>query len=431
MAVTIASLELENVKRVKAVKLEPSEAGLTIIGGNNRQGKTSVLDAIMWALGGNDYKPSNPQNAESVTPPYERIVLSNGYIVERKGKNSALTVTDPTGQKAGQTLLNSFISKLALDLPKFMEAKDKEKADTLLQIIGVGDELARLDRKEKELVNDRLLIGRVADQKEKAVKEMVFYADAPDELVSAAELIQRQQSILAINGENQRKREKASQLEWQEQAKRTEVEQMRALLAQKEEELLTLQTDLETARASALDLMDEATDEIEASIANIEDTNRKVRANLDRSRAEDEAKQYRSQYDGFTIQIQSVRDERTALLDGAELPLEGLSVVDGELVYNGQKWDGMSGAEQLIVATAIVRKLNPECGFVLLDKLEQMDAVTLKEFGAWLEKEGLQAIATRVSTGEECTIIIEDGYVVKEKKAEPKAEPKKWEAGVF
>jgi hypothetical protein len=63
-----------------------------------------------------------------------------------------------------------------------------------------------------------------------------------------------------------------------------------------------------------------------------------------------------------------------------------------------------------MVATAIVRKLKPECGFVLIDKLEQMDKQTLEEFGAWLEREGLQAIATRVSTGEECAIIIEDGY---------------------
>ena len=41
--------------------------------------------------------------------------------------------------------------------------------------------------------------------------------------------------------------------------------------------------------------------------------------------------------------------------------------------------------------------------------LEQMDRQTLSEFGAWLEGEGLQVIATRVSTGEECAIIIEDG----------------------
>ena len=105
-----------------------------------------------------------------------------------------------------------------------------------------------------------------------------------------------------------------------------------------------------------------------------------------------------------------MRTARIDLLNNAPLPLPGLSVENHVLTYNGQQWDNMSGSDQLRVATAIVRRLNPECGFVLLDKLEQMDTQTLEEFGAWLEQEGLQAIATRVSTGDECSIIIEDGY---------------------
>ena len=91
----------------------------------------------------------------------------------------------------------------------------------------------------------------------------------------------------------------------------------------------------------------------------------------------------------------------------------------------------MSGADQLKVSTAIVRKLNPECGFVLMDKLEQMDPVTLEEFGEWLTKEGLQVIATRVSTGDECSVIISDGYI--EGQEHPVMEEKKttWKAGEF
>lgn len=48
----------------------------------------------------------------------------------------------------------------------------------------------------------------------------------------------------------------------------------------------------------------------------------------------------------------------------------------------------------------------------------------------WLEAEGLQAIATRVSTGDECSIIIEDGYVVGQKTPE-EPEKKEWKAGTF
>ena len=70
--------------------------------------------------------------------------------------------------------------------------------------------------------------------------------------------------------------------------------------------------------------------------------------------------------------------------------------------------------------------------FCAADKLEQMDMDTLKEFGMWLEAEGLQAIATRVSTGEECSIIIEDGYVTgQEMVTEAQKVKKEWKAGVF
>ena len=143
--VKISSLELENVKRIKAVRLVPTDKGLTVIGGDNGQGKTSVLDAIAWALGGDRFRPSTPNRDGSMVPPRIRIEMSNGLIVERSGKNSALKVTDPTGQRGGQQLLNSFVEELALNLPRFMEGSGKDKADTLLKIIGVGDQLRQLE----------------------------------------------------------------------------------------------------------------------------------------------------------------------------------------------------------------------------------------------------------------------------------------------
>lgn len=423
MSMKINKLEIENVKRIKAVKVEPKANGLTVIGGNNNQGKTSVPDSIAWALGGERYKPSQATREGSVIPPTLHIVMNNGLVVERKGKNSALKVTDPNGQKAGQQLLNEFVEQLALDLPKFMEASGTEKAKILLQIIGVGPQLAQFEQQEEELYQERLYIGRTADQKEKFAKEQPYFADAPKDLISASELIRQQQEILARNGENQRKREQLHQLEQKYQRIN---EQITALLAEQKQ----VENDLETARKSALNLNDESTEELEQNISNIEEINRKVRANLDKEKAEDDAKTYRDQYNSLTKDLEDVRDKKAQLLNSAELPLPELSVKEGELIYKGQKWDNMSGSDRLKVSTAIVRKLNPNCGFVLLDKLEQMDMKSLQEFGEWLEAEGLQAIATRVSTGDECSIIIEDGYVVGQDISE---EPKKkeWKAGAF
>ena len=414
----INRLEIENVKRIHAVMIEPTQSGLTIIGGKNRQGKSSVLDAIAWALGGNKYKPSQAVNADSTIPPRLKVIMDNGLVVERKGKNSDLKITDPSGRKGGQQLLDEFVEELAINLPKFMEASGKEKANTLLEIIGVGEELASLELRYKETYDERRTIGRIADQKEKFAKEQPYYPDAPEEPVSAAELIRRQQDILARNGENQRKRDRAIRLEKAAEQAEKELSFAYAQAAEAEKRLEEAKKkynqaveDKEIAFRTAEELEDESTEELERSIEAVDVLNRKVRANLDKTKAEEDAKDYRDKYTELSQILEAIQKEKAQLLESADLPLPDLSVKDGELIYRGQKWDNMSSAEQMIVSTSIVRKLNPTCGFVLLDKLEAMDLDTLKEFGQWLEKEDLQAIATRVSTGDECSIVITDGYV--------------------
>ena len=418
MSVKITALEAENVKRIKAVALTPAPTGLTLVGGNNNQGKTSVLDALAWALGGEKFRPNAAQRDGAVAPAHLRVTLSNGVVVERKGKNSSLTVTDPTGRRSGQQLLNAFVEPLALDLPRFMEASDKEKADILLRIIGIGNELHLRDMEIKSIYDKRTFTGQLAQQKKYFADELISYPDAPEQPLSASDLIRRQQDILARNGENQRLRQQAQELARQEQQCLDELKRTRERIAELEklrEELDTKHTKLFNQRKNAEktvdQLRDESTAELEASIQSIEETNRKVRANLEKARAEDEAAKYASDYDKLTDAIEQKRKERLALLNGADLPLPELSVEDGALTYKGKRWRDMSGSDQLRVAAAIVRRLNPDCGFVLLDKLEQMDMTTLEEFGRWLEAEGLQAIATRVSTGSECQIIIEDGMV--------------------
>lgn len=428
MSVKIAALEAENVKRIKAVALTPSPTGLTIVGGNNNQGKTSVLDALAWALGGEKFRPTAAVRDGALAPPHLKVILSNGVVVERKGKNSSLTVTDPTGQRSGQQLLNAFVEPLALDLPRFMQASDKDKADTLLNIIGVGDALTGLDREIKALYDRRTVIGQIGAQKRHAAEELTEYPDAPSEPVSAIELIQQQQEILLHNADNQRKRMKLAQLEEQEKQLGRRVQELSQELEMVEHQLTAVQQDVQDATKTVAQLQDESTAELEQSIRNVEEINRQVSANLAKSKAQDEAERYAQEYTALTEQIKAKRTARMDLLNGADLPLTGLGVEDGSLTYNGKHWQDMSGSDQLRVATAIVRRLNPDCGFVLLDKLEQMDLATLAEFGSWLQAEGLQAIATRVSTGGECQIIIEDGRV---KDVEEPPAPKAWTKGAF
>lgn len=424
--VTITALEVENLKRVRAVTLKPEPAGLTVIGGRNGQGKTSVLDAIVWALGGDRYKPSRPVH-DGADQAAIRLELSNGITVERRGSTAALKVS---GKSGGQTLLNEFVNELALNLPKFMASGAADKARMLLDCFpGLGKRLQDLNERIRALYADRLAVGRIADQKEKHAADLPFHEDAPETPLTGAEMSARMEEALRLNARNREMRAQAEQADERlataaarlrdAQGRVTDAE---ARLRELKREAELRQADLasakgaaEAAKASAADLKDADTAAVQAELERIDEINAKVRTNATKSDAKDTARRMRLDYNSKTDEVEAARAERLKLLSTVQMPLDGLSVdEEGELLYGGQKWDCMSASEQLRVAAAICAAVKPACRFVLLDRLEAMDRETLGQFSSWLAERGLQCIGTRVSVGDECSIVIEDGVVADE-----------------
>jgi hypothetical protein len=421
--VKIVGLEVENLKRVRAVGLDCSGTALTVIGGRNGQGKTSVLDGIMWALGGDRFKPSQPVHA-GADEAYVRVSLDNGITVERKGVNGSLKVTSSTG-KGGQALLNEFVNLFALNLPRFMAATGAEKATMLLDAYpDFGTALQRLNEAAKRLYDERRALGQVADRKAKYAGELPFDADAPEKPLSGSEMAGRLQEALSHNARNDALRRDAGGAEAlcrmaddRRQMTEKRVAELEAALADARAQAAKAAVDCErartslaAARASAGQLQDQDTASIKRELEQIDALNARVRTNESKRNAEAEAEQLREQYADMSREIEEIRTKRLQLLASVTMPLEGLSIDEaGELVFHDQRWDCMSGAEQLQVSAAICAAMKPECGFVLLDRLECMDTGTLRQFAAWLEARGLQAIGTRVSTGDECSVVIEDG----------------------
>ena len=426
MSAKIVSLEVENVKRVQAVELSPDANGLTVIGGRNGQGKTSVLDAIMWALGGDRFKPTKPVRAGA-----EKLVIkvemNNGVTVERKGVAGALKVTSATG-KGGQALLNEFVNGFALNLPKFMSATGTEKANMLLDAYPEkGAEIQRMNEGIKRLYNERLALGQIADRKRKYADELPFDPEAPDQPLTGTEMSTKLRDAMAINAKNEALRQNTDKALRDLESERKTLERRHARVKDLEKQLAEARSEAEIqvvavqaaeanlaqAKLKTKLLRDLDTSTIEREMEEIDALNAKVRANESKRLAEAEADDLREQYNDMSHQIDKLRSDRLALLQEMDLPLEGLLIdEDGEIIYQDAKWDCMSGAEQLKVATAICAAMKPDCGFVLLDKLEAMDVETLAEFSEWLKDRKLQAIGTRVGTGDENSIIIEDGVSV-------------------
>jgi DNA repair ATPase RecN len=407
--VKITMFEVENCKRVKAVSCSPSPDGLTVIGGRNGAGKTSVLDAIAWALGGEKFRPSDPVR-EGAEQARVSVTLSNGLTVERRGKNGSLYVTAADGGKHGQTLLDRFVSAFALDLPRFRTATAREKGKMLLSLVGVGDKVDALDAAEKRLTDERRDLGRDADRAEAHAASLPEHSDAPAEPVSVAALADQ---LRAISEESARRRElsgkidatakEVSRLSWESNELRKQADE-----ADVKARELAAKVDAARTEMAAFSPLSDPT-EIQSKMAQAETANAKRRDNESKTRALQAAADARAKHADAEARLQDVRQQRASMLAGVTMPLQGLSVVGGEVTYNGHAWDCMSGADQLRVSVAIARALSPACGFVRLDKLEEMDADTLTDFDQWCREQGLQIIGTRVSTGGECTLVIEDG----------------------
>lgn len=413
-SVKIHSLEVENVKRVKAVSLDCSGQSLTVIGGRNAQGKTSLLDAIMWTLGGDRFKPSRPLR-DGADELKTGVRLTNGLLVKRSGINGSLKVVDESGKaKGGQQLLNEFVSQFALNLPAFMQATDIEKSKMLLEIFpGLGVKLQRLTEEAKRLYDERHALGQIATRKQKHAEDLPFHADAPDELLTGTQMTQRLQDALRLNAENDRLRREVATIRINHQTAHQRVKELERQLAEANAALGEMDAKLARAEKQAAGVKDEDTTSLQHELEQIDAINAKVRQNMDKARAEHESAELGEQYAAITAQLDDVRAMRVALLSEVKMPLPDLTIDDeGHLLYRAAKWDGMSGAEQLRVAVAICASVKPQCGFVLLDGLERMDVGQLREFSAWLDSRGLQAIGTRVGTGDECSIVIEDGAAV-------------------
>ena len=418
VAMKIVSLEMENVKRVSLVRLAPTQSGLTVIGGDNAQGKSSIIDGIIYALGGEKYRPENLQREDGMAPARIRIELSGGLIVERRGKNASLHVTDATGQRHGQKLLDDFVEELALNLPKFMLMKDDDKAEVLLRTLGIADQLEALTLKEKQAFDRRHDFGVLCDQKKKYAAELKEYPDVPEQPLSAAELIAQSQNILMANATRQKLRADYDKIRNSLHAVQDKIKNLHEQLAVAEKKEKELSEDLDMCEYPPV-AEDQTTEEIERQIAEIDEINAKVRANLDKAAALAEAEEYERKMSELTLALEKVRQERRDLLNGAAMPLPELSIGQNAkghpvLLYRDQPWGSMSTMEQYRVATAVVRKLKPGCGFILLDGLEVFDKTQLEKFNAWLTAENLQAICTRVGKDEASSIVIEDGYAVQD-----------------
>ena len=190
----ITKLEAENVKRLTAVSIEPD--GHVIVGGANDSGKSSVLDAIMYALAGKSTIPGRPlRDGEEHGHVIVEIEGGERIIVTRNftEKGSTIKVTDSKGRTFAnpQALLDSLFGSLTFDPVAFLRMKPDKQAEALRAAAGI--DLTQVDEDIALAFGRRTDSNRDVKTLQARVDGVEVGGDVPEALVDIEALANLQQ----------------------------------------------------------------------------------------------------------------------------------------------------------------------------------------------------------------------------------------------
>jgi predicted ATP-dependent endonuclease of OLD family len=407
---TIISLDVQNVQRVRAVRIVPT-GSTVILAGQNAQGKTSVLDAIEMALGGERHTSERPirDGAKQAS-----IVLNLGdLVIERviSKTGSTLVVRDADGvkQRAPQTILNELCSRISFDPLHFARMKADEQNELLRKLVGI--DFTQSNREREALFNTRTKTGRDAKAVRAQSEGTVVPSDTPAGPVNVEQLMLQLRAAHATQGAVLNHRSRTELAEKAVTVAENEVATAKEALKRAESKLMAAKLQRgELARESPPAAVDPS--DLERQIANAQAINRNVEKRNRRDELEAEANTLDAQVVELTQHIEAIDQQQREQLASVQYPVPGLSLGESGPLFKGVPLAQASGAERLRVSVGIGLALNPRLKVLLIRDASLLDEKSLGLVAEMAAEAGAQVWLERVGTGDPTAVIISDGQVL-------------------
>lgn len=412
----IVKLAAENVKRLRAVEVQPNGDPLVVVGGRNAQGKSSVLDSIMYALGGAGGIPSQPvrRGAKKATVEVDLGDLRITRTMTADG-GGGLTVTDKSGAKQAspQKLLDRLYAAGAFDPLEYTRLDPKAQAERLRVLAGLDTSAIDAERKAAfDARTDCARDGKALAAQLAAMPEPA--ADAPTEEVSVARLVAEHDAAAKARFDA----ESAAQ---SSRVAALEVESCEERVAKLRDDLDHAERRLSGARKYAAEQAEAATaaasnvpdlDAAKAALAGAEEHNRKARQAAERRKLSARVDAARAEHRKLTQQIERCDERRAEAIAACKMPVPGLAISDaGVVTLGGLPLDQASAAEQMRVSVAIGLAQHPQLRVMLVRDGSLLDDESLRLLAEVAAEHDAQVWVERVGAGAECSVVIEDGEV--------------------
>lgn len=428
----IIKLTSENVKRLQAVEITP-HGNVVVIGGKNGAGKSSVLDSIQYALGGDTSDRMPVRRGEEKA----KIVVDLGEIVVKRtftaagGTSLVVTNADGVKQMSPQGILDKLVGKLTFDPLDFARQKPEKQAETLRGLVGL--DFSEHDAKAAKIYDERTAVNREAKQLQARMAAMPRHENAPAAEISASDVIAEQQQAANKNSENEVIRVAAKDLTREAGVAAGNTLRTENAITTTKQEIARLKTHLDklsaqlqaeqstaehaeiaakTARESAAKLQDIDLAPFRARAAAVESDNRKVRENAQRAEVVKQFKAKSDAADELTRKLDAMDSDKKRKTTAAKYPVPGLLFdTAGGVTLDGIPFEQCSSAEQLRVSVAIGIALNPKLKVLLIRDGSLLDDASMVLLMDMAKTADAQVWMERVGTDASTSVIIEDGSV--------------------
>lgn len=421
----IVRLTAENVKRLKAVEITPA-GQIVEITGKNAQGKTSVLDSIMYAMGGTSRLPDMPvragEKAAKIVVELGDLTVTRTITVDGGG---SLNVSSKDGAKypSPQKMLDKLTGKLCFDPLSFTRQEPKEQAAILQKLTGL--DFKKQEAERKAAFDERTVANRDCKALQAQVDTAPGYPDAPKEEVNVGDVLAKLKQARSVNAAKARLVERVSAFVSVEHALEKEVEEAQAKVAEAQLALLDAKREADDVKealeiagretgdarttADSAPVADESV--FEQQVSDSQGVNAKVRANAARVALEAHLEKRKAEAVSLSKQIDDIDAAKAKALSEAKFPVPGLTFDENGVYFNGVPFNQSSSREQVVVSAAIGISMNPKLRVLLIRDGSLLDEDAMADLGNWADENKAQIWIERVAGDKEVGIVIEDGAV--------------------
>lgn len=426
----IIELRAKNVMRLSAVTIRP-DGSLVVVGGKNAAGKTSVLNAIAFALGGKRLVVEKPLRAGQKKG-YTKVDLGE-FVVTRTftstgGGTLKIESADGKAFATPQKMLDEMVGRLSFDPLEFARMSPPDQLATLKQVVGL--DFAQLDAKREDLYDKRRTLKRDLAADQQRLRDLPSYPDAPQEEISIQKL---SEELSAADEYDSKTREIASTLaEARHERERTQAEihrlleaieeieakfcRLKSSLSEAQEKMAEIDTTIKDM-AKSLERREEQSPDrhvISQAMVDAQEMNKQIHANEARRKQRDYVAKLEDDVEALTGLIEIIDQQKREMVAEAEFPVEGLGFGEAGITFFDVPFEQASSAEQLQVSVGMGLAMNPKLKVLLIRDGSLLDADHLMLLGKMAEEADAQVWIERVGQDEKTSVVIEDGVVKEE-----------------